>query len=92
MLQLPEEECLPALEYALPMVRDRRADMYVFVGEPHIKFGPRDKLVVYERNLDWFRFWLQGVERPDPPDADQYRAWPGMAEALVAEQTRSARP
>lgn len=84
LLQLPEEEYLPALEYALPMVRDRKADMYVFAGEPHIKFGPRHKLVVYERNLDWFRFWLQGVERHDPPDADQYPVWRAMAEAVGA--------
>lgn len=92
LLQLPEEEYLPALEYALPMVRDRRTDMYVFAGEPHIKFGPRHKLVVYERNLDWFRFWLQGVERPDPLDADQYRIWRGMAEAVAAEQSKPGHP
>ena len=90
LLQLPEEEYLSALEYALPMVRDRRADMHVFAGEPHIKFGPRHKLVVYERNLDWFRFWLQGVERPDPADPDQYRIWRAMAEAQNAAAPRLA--
>ena len=71
--------------------------MYVFVGEPHIKFGPRHKLVVYERNLDWFRFWLQGVERPDPPDVDQYEIWRAMAEGVGPptsgpERTAAAAP
>src|SRR3546814_10133543 len=69
---------MTALEYALPLVRDRKADVYVFPGEPHIKFGPRHKLVVYERNLDWFRFWLQGHDRADPVDPGQYSVWRSM--------------
>jgi len=30
---------------------------------------------VYERNLDWFSFWLQGSEDPDPEKAEQYARW-----------------
>ena len=78
LFQMPEQEYMTALEYALPLVRSRKADLYVFPGEPHIKFGPRHKLAAYERNLDWFRFWLQGQERPDPADAGQYEVWRAM--------------
>src|SRR3546814_1721488 len=78
LFQMSEQEYMTALEYALPLVRDRKADVYVFPGEPHIKFGPRHKLVVYERNLVWFRFWLQGHERADPVDPGQYSVWRSM--------------
>lgn len=78
LFQMAEQEYMTALEYALPLVRDRRADVRVFPGEPHIKFGPRHKLAAYERNLDWFRFWLQGHEEEDAADPDQYRVWRSM--------------
>jgi dipeptidyl aminopeptidase/acylaminoacyl peptidase len=31
-----------------------------------------------ERNLDWFRFWLQGSEDPAESKADQFRRWREM--------------
>jgi hypothetical protein len=26
-------------------------------------------------SVDWFRFWLQGYEDPDPVKAEQYKGW-----------------
>ena len=49
-------------EKLIPMVRENRGDLYIFPHETHQKFQPRHKLAAYERNLDWFRFWLQGFE------------------------------
>ena len=70
------------LDYALPLVQSHRGDIYVFPDEPHIKFQPRHKLTAYERNLDWFRFWLQGYEDPDALKAAQYRSWRRMKEEI----------
>lgn len=78
LFQMIEQEYRMALDYALPLVRRHQADIYVFPDEPHIKFQPRHKLAVYERNVDWFRFWLQGYEDPSPDKAGQYRIWRGM--------------
>jgi dipeptidyl aminopeptidase/acylaminoacyl peptidase len=76
LLQLPEEEYLVAMEYYIPLVRaGAPIEMYVFPDEPHVKIQPRHKLAVYERNLDWFRFWLQGYEDPAPEKAEQYVRW-----------------
>jgi dipeptidyl aminopeptidase/acylaminoacyl peptidase len=88
LFQMPEQEYLMAVEYTLPLVRLGRADMYVFPDEPHIKFQPKHKLAVYERNLDWFRFWLQGYEDPDPAKAAQYARWRLMRSSL--QQGRAA--
>lgn len=75
LFQLPEQEYRMTLDYALPLMRRHQADIYVFPDETHIKFQPRHKLAVYERNVDWFRFWLQGYEDPNPKKAGQYRIW-----------------
>jgi dipeptidyl aminopeptidase/acylaminoacyl peptidase len=78
LFQMPEEEYLYALDYIFPLMQRKRADLYVFPDEPHRKFQPRHMLSAYERNLDWFRFWLQGVEDDDPGKAAQYARWRGM--------------
>jgi hypothetical protein len=83
LFQQSEQEYMTALDYAIPLIREHRADFYVFPNEPHQKFQPRHKLAVYERNLDWFRFWLQGYEDPNPDKAGQYRIWRGMKSAMA---------
>jgi dipeptidyl aminopeptidase/acylaminoacyl peptidase len=78
LMQMSEQEYRSSLDYAVPLIQARRADVYVFPNEPHQKFQPRHKLAVYERNLDWFRFWLQGYEDSDPRKKDQYDRWRSM--------------
>lgn len=75
LFQMPEQEYLLALDYVIPLMRRKRADLYVFPGEPHQKFQPKHKLAVYERNVDWFRFWLQGHEDEIPSKRGQYAHW-----------------
>lgn len=81
LFQLPEKEYLSDLDFAIPLMRRHQADMYVFPYETHIKYQPKHKLAVYERNVDWFRFWLQGYEDPNPEKAGQYRTWREMKKA-----------
>ena len=75
LMQMSEQEYRSSLDYAVPMIRAHQADVYVFPHESHQKSQPRHKLAVYERNLDWFRFWLQGIENEDPRKAVQYARW-----------------
>jgi hypothetical protein len=46
-----------------------------YPDETHQKFSPADRWWVQRRNLDWFRFWLQDYEDPDPSKVDQYVRW-----------------
>ncbi|SFK49884.1 Atxe2 family lasso peptide isopeptidase [Rhodanobacter glycinis] len=85
LMQFPEQEYMFALGYAIPLMLSHRADVYVFPNEPHNKFQPRHKLAVYARNLDWFRFWLQGYEDPDPTRAAQYAHWRTMRSSMCQE-------
>lgn len=86
LMQMPEQEYMHAIDYALPLIARRRADLYVFPDEPHQKFQPKHKLAVYERNLDWFLFWLRGIEDKASTKVDQYAHWREMKEALSNEQ------
>lgn len=81
LLQLPEQESRYAIElYARLSNSTTPTELYVFPDEAHIKVQPRHRLAVYRRNLDWFRFWLQGHEDDDPQKADQYRRWRALSE------------
>src|SRR3546814_18733525 len=78
LMQVPEQDFIQTLDYAVPLMREQRADVYVFPNEPHIKLQPRHKLAIYERNLDWFRFWLQGFDDNDHRNAEPYAQWRAM--------------
>ena len=76
LMQVPEQEYLVAVEHFAPMVlAGKPVEMYVFPHAPHYKFEPRHRLAAYERNLDWFRFWLQNHEDASPAKAEQYARW-----------------
>ena len=89
LFQHSEQEYMYALDYEIPLIREHRADLYVFPNEPHQKFQPEHKLAVYERNLDWFRFWLQGYEDPAPAKRAQYVRWRVMREPVRPESVDS---
>ena len=76
LMQMPEQEYLQTMDFYVPLARSATpVDLYVFPEESHQKVLPRHKLAAYERNLDWFRFWLQGYVDPDPAKAAQYARW-----------------
>lgn len=76
LMHLADDEYLLALQtYAALREHDQPVDMFVFPNEHHVKWQPRHRLAVYERNIDWFAFWLRGEEDPNPSKAIQYRHW-----------------
>jgi hypothetical protein len=48
--------------------------LYIANGQ-HILQKPSDRLASQQGSVDWFRFWLQNYERPDPGDPTQYLRW-----------------
>lgn len=85
LMQLPESEARYMLELHTKLkLAGKPAELFAFADEPHIKKQPAHKRAVYERNLDWYRFWLKGEEDADPAKADQYRRWRGYRTAGAA--------
>lgn len=79
LMQLADEEYLLGLEtFTALREAGQPVEMYVFPGEHHIKWQPAHRRAIYERNLDWFQFWLQSHVDPDPAKAAQYQRWEAM--------------
>ncbi|WP_341632169.1 Atxe2 family lasso peptide isopeptidase [Sphingomonas agri] len=76
LFQMPEMEArrVPEL-YARLAAQGTPTELYAFPDEAHIKVQPRHRMAAYERNLDWFKYWLQDYRDPDPKKADQYGRW-----------------
>jgi dipeptidyl aminopeptidase/acylaminoacyl peptidase len=50
-------------------------ELYFYPKEDHQPNDPQARWATMQRNVDWYRFWLQGYERPDPEDPGQYLRW-----------------
>lgn len=61
--------------------RGKALELFVFPGETHYKWQPAHRKAVYERNVDWFEFWLAGKMDCAPSKAEQYRRWLAMPDA-----------
>ena len=51
------------------------AELYLYPNAPHNLKAPLQRYYSLTRHVDWFRFWLQGYEDPNPAKASQYRHW-----------------
>jgi dipeptidyl aminopeptidase/acylaminoacyl peptidase len=50
-------------------------EMIAYPDETHILHRPRTRVSAMRTSFDWFEFWLNGREVPDPAKADQYARW-----------------
>jgi dipeptidyl aminopeptidase/acylaminoacyl peptidase len=78
---VPETEMFNVIE-TWTRLREAGAQMewWHYPNEGHVKRQPAHKWWVYQRNLDWFRFWLKDEEDPDPTKKEQYARWRDMRE------------
>jgi dipeptidyl aminopeptidase/acylaminoacyl peptidase len=53
----------------------------------HEPVRPFERRTAQQGDVDWFGFWLQGYEDPDPAKAEQYRRWENLCD-LQREQNR----
>ena len=63
--------------------------IYIPHGQ-HILQQPRQRLASQQGNVDWFRFWLQGYEAPDPEKKAEYLRWEHLREATTVSMLRPA--
>jgi len=49
--------------------------MFVYSDELRVKRQPMQRYEIYERNVDWLKFWLYKQEDPDRAKANQYKRW-----------------
>ena len=94
LMQLAEQEARWSMQLYATLSRSTTpVEMYAFANEAHIKEQPRHRLAAYQRNLDWFRFWLQGYADPAPDKAARYARWRALsarrsAAPVIADRAR----
>jgi dipeptidyl aminopeptidase/acylaminoacyl peptidase len=63
-------------------------EMFIYANEEHLKNQPMHRYEIYERNVDWMKFWLRGEEDPNPEKSGQYARWHGLRK--LQEQGRES--
>jgi hypothetical protein len=71
---------------------NKPVELYFYPNEGHTPEHPQARLASMQRNVDWFRFWLQGYERPNPEDPDQYKRWENFRELQNADDKAAGQP
>jgi dipeptidyl aminopeptidase/acylaminoacyl peptidase len=76
LVNVSDSEHSWALEGVIRLVEaGKPVEMAVYPDEGHIKWQPAHRLSVYERNVDWLKLCLLGIDDPDPRKAAQYARW-----------------
>lgn len=85
LMQLPEAEYREMMQlYGSMREYGRAVEMYVFADAYHYKNNPRQRLAVYDRNIQWIDFWLKGVESARAEASSQNRRWREMRDQQCA--------
>ncbi|HYY72846.1 MAG TPA: prolyl oligopeptidase family serine peptidase [Candidatus Bathyarchaeia archaeon] len=71
------------LPYAGLHYLKRPVDLIVLNTEEHVLTNPRVRMTSQGGSVDWFRFWLQGCEDPEPTKAAQYERWRKLRDGAV---------
>jgi hypothetical protein len=61
--------------YSALSQQGKAVDLIYIPGSQHILQRPKERYASQQGNVDWFRFWLQGHEDPEPAKKEQYRRW-----------------
>ena len=86
-MQVPEHEFILSLEsFAKLKDAGKPVEMFVFPDEYHVKSQPAHRLAIYERNLDWFNFWLKGEHSTDAAKIGQQARWEAFRAQLSSTQ------
>jgi dipeptidyl aminopeptidase/acylaminoacyl peptidase len=69
-------------------------ELFIYPDELHHVNQPKHRYQIYERNVDWFRFWLKSEEDPAPSKTAQYIRWRGLRDLVDqnASQSKSTGP
>lgn len=76
--------------YAGLRALNKPVEMEIVNTDEHVITNPIERLASQGLSVDWFRFWLQGYEAPDPAKAEQYKRWRGLRELQAENDKKSA--
>ena len=65
-------------------------DLIILNTDEHTLTNPAVRMASQGGSVDWFRFWLQDYEDPDPAKTEQYKRWRGLRELQAENEKKSA--
>jgi hypothetical protein len=71
--------------YATLRYLHKPIDLQMLNTDEHVLTNPAARLASQGGTVDWFRFWLQGYEDPDPNKKEQYNRWKHLRELRDAD-------
>lgn len=74
-------------QYATLRYLHKPVDLQMLDTDEHVLTNPAARLASQGGSVDWFRFWLQGYENPDPGKAEQFHRWEKLCDMQIAEKT-----
>ena len=90
LIQISDSELISSLMlYNALKELNKPVEMIVYADELHVKNQPKHRYEVYQRNLDWFMFWLQEKENTDSTKHAQFERWRALREAKNKQQVSS---
>jgi dipeptidyl aminopeptidase/acylaminoacyl peptidase len=79
LLNVADKEFFFAFGSYDALKRNKKAvEMWIYPNADHVKWLPGQRLTIYNRNLDWFNYWLRGVRESDPAKTEQYKRWDAL--------------
>jgi dipeptidyl aminopeptidase/acylaminoacyl peptidase len=84
---------IDGMEFFVALSRQKKpVDLFFYPGGGHLLDNPAQRVSSLRRNVDWFRFWMQGYEGPAPPyDPQQYVRWKKLRALGVSQNQEKAR-
>lgn len=71
--------------YALLRYLQKPVALQLLNSDEHVLTNPNARMASQGGSVDWFRFWLQGYEDPDPTKVNQYRRWEKLCDMQKAQ-------
>jgi WD40 repeat protein len=76
--------------FAALRLLDKPVDMIYMQDGEHILVKPWERMISQQGNVDWFAFWLEGEQDPDPAKAQQYARWHELRDLQKANQANES--
>jgi hypothetical protein len=70
--------------YSSLQIQGKPVDLIYFPFGSHIHQKPLERFESQQGDVDWFQFWLQGYEDPDPTKRPEYERWEKLREHALS--------
>jgi dipeptidyl aminopeptidase/acylaminoacyl peptidase len=80
------------LPYAELRYLHKPVDTIMLNTKEHVLSNPAVRMASQGGSVDWFRFWLQDYENPDPAKAEQYKRWRDLRKMQAENEKKLIAP